>query len=74
MKRETALRGAQQLLNGIQLDPRNYPRKGFVSTAKSLKISVSLPDWIITEIDSLGDARSHHIEKALKLYLETLQG
>jgi hypothetical protein len=73
MKRETAIRGAAQVLAGIQLDPRNYPRKGFVSTAQSIKISVSLPDWIVEQVDNMGDARSHHIEKALKLYLETLQ-
>ena len=69
MKEEALIKAARRLLERIQLDPRNYPGKGrelSVDTVK--KITVSLPPWMVERLESIGDAKSHHVQRALKLY------
>jgi hypothetical protein len=61
---------ARRILSDIALDPRSYPAKGRESITTMGKIAISLPAWMIEKLDELGEARSHHIQRALKLYFK----
>ncbi|AFM24571.1 hypothetical protein [Desulfomonile tiedjei] len=69
MTREQCLKAAWILLKEMQLDPRSYTARGRQQTRETARISCSLPADVVRRLDHLGNARSHHVEKALKLYL-----
>ncbi|MGB6068087.1 MAG: hypothetical protein WBG50_25040 [Desulfomonilaceae bacterium] len=69
MSREDQIKAAWMLLQEVQLDPRSYTARGRQQVRQTARISCSLPADVVKRLDSLGNARSHHVEKALKLYL-----
>jgi hypothetical protein len=69
MTREECLEAAWILLQEMQLDPRSYTARGRQQVRETARISCSLPADVVRRLDCLGNARSHHVEKALKLYL-----
>jgi hypothetical protein len=69
MTRQEQIRAAWMLLQEVQLDPRSYTARGRQQVRETARISCSLPADVVRRLDSLGNARSHHVEKALKLYL-----
>jgi hypothetical protein len=72
--REEQMEAAWTLLQEIQLEPRSYTARGRKQVRKTARISCSLPAELVERLDKLGNARSHHVEKALKLYLLALDG
>lgn len=69
MTREDQITAAWTLLQEVQLDPRSYTARGRQQVRETARISCSLPADVVKRLDSLGNARSHHVERALKLYL-----
>jgi hypothetical protein len=69
MTREERIKAAWLLLQEVKLDPRSYTARGRQQVRETARISCSLPADVVRRLDSLGNARSHHVEKALKLYL-----
>jgi len=69
MTRKEQVKAAWMLLQEVRLDPRSYTARGRQQVRKTARISCSLPAHVVKCLDSLGNARSHHVEKALKLYL-----
>jgi hypothetical protein len=69
MTREDQIMAAWKLLQEVQLDPRSYTARGRQQVRETARISCSLPADVVKRLDSLGNARSHHVERALKLYL-----
>ncbi len=69
MKREEQMKAAWNLLQEVELDPRTYTARGRQQTRHTARISCSLSDDVVKRLDILGNARSHHVEKAIKLYL-----
>jgi hypothetical protein len=69
MTRQEKIEAARMLLQEVQLDPRSYTARGRQQVRETARISCSLPAEVVKRLDSLGNARSHHVEKALKLYL-----
>ena len=69
MTRQEAIEAAWTLLQEVQLDPRSYTARGRQQVRATARISCSLPADVVKRLDRLGSARSHHVEKALKLYL-----
>jgi hypothetical protein len=69
MTREAQMKAAWLLLQEVRLDPRSYTARGRQQVRETARISCSLPADVVKRLDSLGNARSHHVEKALKLYL-----
>jgi len=74
MTREQQITAAWMLLQEVQLDPRSYTARGRQQVRETARISCSLPADVVKRLDSLGNARSHHVEKALKLYLLLMEG
>jgi hypothetical protein len=64
---------AWKLLREIELDPRSYTARGRPQIRETARISCSLPADLVRRLDKLGSARSHHVEKALKLYLMLME-
>jgi len=69
MKRHERIKAAWMLLQEVKLDPRSYTARGRQQVRETARISCSLPADVVKRLDNLGNARSHHVEKALKLYL-----
>jgi hypothetical protein len=69
MDREDQIAAAWMLLQEVQLDPRSYTARGRHQVRETARISCSLPADVVRRLDNLGSARSHHVEKAIKLYL-----
>jgi hypothetical protein len=69
MKREEQMKAAWTLLQEVELDPRTYTARGRPQVRQTARISCSLSDEVVKRLDNLGNARSHHVEKAVKLYL-----
>ncbi len=69
MTRDEQIKAAWMLLQEVQLDPRSYTARGRQQVRETARISCSLPADVVKRLDGLGNARSHHVEKALKLYL-----
>jgi hypothetical protein len=69
MTREQQMKAAWMLLQEVQLAPRSYTARGRQQVRETARISCSLPADVVKRLDTLGNARSHHVEKALKLYL-----
>lgn len=74
MTREEQIEAAWMLLQEVQLDPRSYTARGRQQMRETARISCSLPADVVKRLDRLGNARSHHVEKALKLYLLLMEG
>ncbi|MDQ7783248.1 MAG: hypothetical protein RDU20_10230 [Desulfomonilaceae bacterium] len=74
MTRKEQVEAARMLLEEIKLDPRSYTARGRQQARETARISCSLPADVVTRLDRLGNARSHHVEKALKLYLLLTEG
>lgn len=74
MTREEQIAAAWMLLQEVQLDPRSYTARGRQQLRETARISCSLPADVVKRLDRLGSARSHHVEKALKLYLILMEG
>jgi hypothetical protein len=69
MNREDQMKAAWALLQGVELDQRSYTARGRQQIRETARISCSLPAEVVRRVDHLGSARSHHVEKAIKLYL-----
>jgi hypothetical protein len=69
MTKKEKMEAAWMLLQEVELDPRSYTARGRQQVRETARISCSLPADVVKRLDSLGNARSHHVEKALKLYL-----
>ena len=69
MNREDQLKAAWALLQEVELDKRSYTARGRQQIRETARISCSVPADVVRRLDSLGDARSHHVEKAAKFYL-----
>ncbi len=69
MNREDQLKAAWDLLQEVKLDKRSYTARGRQQVRETARISCSLPADVVRRLDNLGDARSHHVERAAKLYL-----
>jgi len=69
MTKKEKMDAAWMLLQEVELDPRSYTARGRQQVRETARISCSLPADVVKRLDSLGNARSHHVEKALKLYL-----
>ncbi len=69
MKREEQMKAAWTLLQEVELDPRTYTARGRPQVRQTARISCSLSEDVVKRLDNLGNARSHHVEKAVKLYL-----
>ncbi|MBI4963109.1 MAG: hypothetical protein HY913_07530 [Desulfomonile tiedjei] len=63
------MKAAWTLLQEVQLSPRSYTARGRQQVRETARISCSLPADVVKRLDSLGNARSHHVERAIKLYL-----
>jgi hypothetical protein len=74
MTRKEQIEAAWMLLQEVQLDPRSYTARGRQQMRETARISCSLPASVVKRLDRLGNARSHHVEKALKLYLLLIEG
>jgi hypothetical protein len=73
MNIDEQIEAAWTLLREIQLDPRSYTARGRQQIRETARISCSLPADLVRRLDKLGSARSHHVEKALKLYLMLME-
>ena len=73
MNREDQMKAAWALLQEVQLDQRSYTARGRKQVRETARISCSVPADIVRRLDKLGSARSHHVEKAVKLYLQLVE-
>ena len=69
MNREDKMKAAWALLQEVELDKRSYTARGRQQVRETARISCSLPADVVRRLDKLGNARSHHVERAVKLYL-----
>jgi len=69
MNREDQMKGAWALLQEVELDKRSYTARGRQQVRETARISCSLSADLVRRLDNLGNARSHHVERAVKLYL-----
>jgi len=69
MTTEEKMEAAWMLLQEVELEPRSYTARGRQQVRETARISCSLPAEVVKRLDRLGNARSHHVERALKLYL-----
>ena len=63
------MKSAWNLLQEVELDQRSYTARGRKQLRQTARISCSLPADVVKRLDSLGDARSHHVERAVNFYL-----
>lgn len=71
MKRTNILKGANKLLSEIEPAPKILTAPGRRQTRHTARISISLPQELVDDLDALGGARSHWIERAVKFLLMT---
>ena len=69
MNREDQMKAAWTLLQEVELDQRSYTARGRQQVRETARISCSLSADVVRRLDNLGNASSHHVEKAVKLYL-----
>jgi len=69
MNREDQMKAAWTLLQGVELDKRSWTARGRQQVRDTARISCSLSADTVRRLDNLGSARSHHVERAVKLYL-----
>ena len=69
MNREGQMKAAWTLLQEVELEQPSYTARGRKQVRETARISCSVPAEIVRRLDDLGDARSHHVERAAKLYL-----
>ena len=69
MNREEQMKAAWTLLQEVQLDEPSYTARGRKQVRETARITCSLPGDVVRRLDDLGNARSHHVERAVKLYL-----
>jgi hypothetical protein len=67
MNRDDQMKAAWTLLQEVELDKARGGRKQVRETARH--VSVSLPAHVVRRLDNLENARSRHVERAVKLYL-----
>jgi hypothetical protein len=70
MKEENELKAAARVLSRFTIAPRGNTTSGRQDPHAVTRITVNLPTSTVTALDSLGGARSHHVELAVKLYLK----
>jgi hypothetical protein len=73
MNREVQMKAAWTLLQEVELDQTSYTARGRKQVRETARISCSLPADVVRRLDNLGNARSHHVERAVKLYLLLLE-
>jgi len=69
MNREGQMKAAWTLLQEVELDQCSYTARGRKQVRETARISCSLSADVVRRLDNLGNARSHHVERAVKLYL-----
>ena len=74
MNRDSQMKAAWHLLQEVELDQRSYTARGRQQVRETARISCSLPAHLVRRLDNLGSARSHHVERAVKLYLLLMEG
>jgi hypothetical protein len=73
MNRESQMKAAWTLLQEVELDQPSYTARGRKQMRETARINVSLPADVVKRLDNLGNARSHHVQRAVKLYLLLLE-
>ena len=73
MNRDGQMKAAWTLLQEVKLDQPSYTARGRKQVRETARINVSLPADVVRRLDNLGDARSHHVQRAVKLYLLLLE-
>ena len=63
------MKAAWTLLQEVELDQRSYTARGRKQVRETARISCSLSADLVNRLDNLGNARSHNVERAVKLYL-----
>jgi len=66
-------RAKEILMRGIDVAERPTTAKGRKSTLKTVMMAARFPSDLVAELEALGGRKSHHLEKALKLYLKIVK-
>jgi hypothetical protein len=67
------LQAKEILMRDIDVAERPTTAKGRPSTLKTVMIAGRFPSDLVAELEALGGRKSHHLEKALRLYLKMLK-
>jgi hypothetical protein len=67
------LRKVKAMLNSIEIAERPTTAPGRESTLKTLPIAARFPKALVEELEALPGRKSHHLEKALTLYLRAIK-
>jgi len=70
---EIIRRAKEILMKDVFVAERPTTAKGRESTLKTSMIAARFPNDLVTELKALGGRVSHHLEKALRLYLKVLK-
>ena len=61
------------MLNSIEVAERPVTARGRHSTLKTKHVAAKIPEDLFDSLEALPGRRSHHIEKALRLYIKVLE-
>ncbi len=67
------LQAKEILMRDIDVAERPTTAKGRPSTLRTTMIAGRFPNELVNELEALGGRKSHHLEKALKLYLKLIK-
>jgi len=67
------LRKVKDMLDRIEIAERPTTAPGRESTLKTLPIAARFPKALVEELEALPGRKSHHLEKALTLYLRAIK-
>ena len=70
---QSILHAKEILMRDIDVAERPTTAKGRPSTLKTVMIAGRFPAELVAELEALGGRKSHHLEKALKLYLKMVK-
>jgi hypothetical protein len=63
----------KQILSSIPADEREWTGPGRKGTGQLLQIGAKIPKYLVDELKSLPGRLSHHVERAVKIYLKILK-
>ena len=66
-------RAKEILMRNIDVAERPTTAKGRPSTLPTIMIAARFPTDLVAQLEALGGRKSHHLEKALKLYLKIVK-
>jgi hypothetical protein len=61
------------LMRNIDVAERPTTAKGRPSTLPTIMVAARFPSDLVAQLEALGGRKSHHLEKALKLYLKIVK-